>query len=225
VEEYRQKGYLPTAVFNYLSLLGWTPKGNEEVFLPDEIVPQFELTRVSKSSAVFDEQKLRWINGYHFSRWDTADLLPLVEDAIRNTDLSSKAVEDRMYLERVVDLLKGRVKVVDDFVKMGRYFWEDPEEYDQETVARFWPDTSVNALLKKWLVRLESLEEFDEEHLEKALRGLAEEEGVKAGLLIHPTRIALTGLGVSPGIFEVMALLGRETNLRRIRKAGEVLPD
>ena len=224
VAEYRHRGYLPTALFNYLALLGWTPKGNEEIFLPEEIVPQFEFTRVSKSSAVFDEQKLRWVNGFHFSRWAAADLLPLVEETFRKTGFASKATADRTYLKQVVDLLKSRVKMVEDFVEMGRYFWEDPEEYDGEAAAKYWPDSSVNALMQQWAARLESLEDFGEDSLEKALRDLADAEGVKAGRLIHPTRLALTGQGVSPGIFEVMALLGRETNLKRLRKAIEVLP-
>ncbi len=224
VDEYRQRGYLNTAVFNYLSLLGWTPKGNQEVFMPEELISQFDLARVSKSSALFDEQKLYWISDQHFSRWATEDLVPLADAELRKAGLIDDPEAQRSYTRQVTELLKTRLKLTSEIVKFGRYFWEDPGEYDQEAVARFWPDENVNNLMKKWVKRLESLEDFNKERIEKELRDLAKQLGVKAAELIHPTRIALTGFGVSPGIFEVMSLLGKRTNVRRLCRAIRSLP-
>lgn len=225
VEEYRQQGYLHTAVFNYLSLLGWTPKGNREVFMPEELITQFDLARVSKSGALFDEQKLYWISDQHFSQWTTEDLLPLAEAELRKAGLIDHPESQRSYISRVIDLLKTRLKLTSEIVKFGRYFWEDPTEFEQEAIERFWPDETVNTLMEKWLELLESLDEFSEERLEKELRSLAVHLEAKAAALIHPTRLALTGFGVSPGIFEVMSLLGKDTNIRRIRRAIQSLPE
>jgi len=224
VEEYRNKGYLNTALFNYLTLLGWSPKSNQEIFMPEELVPQFDLLRVSKSSAVFDEQKLYWVSDEHLKKWSAEDLQPLAAEELRNADFIDFDENQSPYLLQVLELLKSRLKVMSELVKFGRYFWEDPVEYDEEAVERFWPDRQVNAIMEKWVERLELIQDFNSEVIEEELRTLADQEGIKAAQLIHPTRIAVTGMGVSPDLFAVMELLGKDTSIGRVRKAITSIP-
>ncbi len=224
VEEYRNKGYLNTALFNYLTLLGWSPKSNREIFMPDELISQFVLLRVSKSSAVFDEQKLYWVSDEHFKRWSAEDLLPLAEKELQKVGLIELDENQRLYLLQVLELLKSRLKVMSELVKFGRYFWEDPQEYDEEAVTRFWSDRQVNAVMKKWADQLESIQDFNPETIEAELRSLADREGITAAQIIHPTRIAVTGMGVSPDIFTVMHLLGKDTCVCRFSNSLECLP-
>jgi len=223
VTEFREEGYLPTAMVNYLSLLGWSPKGNEEIFLPDDLIRRFDLLQVSKDDATFDEAKLRWVNGHHFSLWSTEDLIPLVKPVLEQAGLLD-ARKNGDYIFQVVGLLKTRVKSLEDFAVQGRYFWEDPQEYDSGAVERFWPEKQVNHRMDAWVNYLEGVEDFSSDNLENALRGFAEELGVEAADLIHPTRVAMTGTGESPGVFAVMSLLGKETLIRRLRAAIEQLP-
>ncbi len=224
VTEFRARGYLYTALVNYLSLLGWSPRGNEEIFLPEELISQFDIYRVSRDSATFDEPKLRWVNGHHFSRWEARDLVPLVRPVLVKAGLLQQEAEDSGYLLEIVRLLQTRVQTLEEFVTEGRYFWEDPVEYESDAVERFWPDEEVNRRMEAWRDRLASLKEFDRDTLEQELRGFADDLGVKAADLIHPTRIAMTGRGASPGVFTVMELVGQERLIRRIGRALDYLP-
>jgi glutamyl-tRNA synthetase len=223
VEDYRQKGYLYTALVNYLALLGWTPKSNEEIFMPEELIQQFDLLKVSKASATFDEKKLEWINGYHFSRWATSDLVPLVVPVLKNKGILDDDYNEN-YLFKVTDLLKSRVKTLYDFQDTGDYFWKEPREYDAKVAEKYWADDAVSDLMEQWLGQLKTIEDFNKNNLEKTLREFAEKAGVKAADIIHPTRLAITGTGVSPGIFEVMSLIGKERLIKRISTAIVKLP-
>jgi len=224
VAEYKKNGYLNTAILNYLSLLGWTPKSNEEIFFPDELIMEFDLLRVSKASATFDEKKLNWVSGEHFSKWTAEDLMPLVKPILVEKSIARENEIKGACLLKVINLLQSRVTTLNDFAKYGGYFWNAPTAFDEESAERFWPDQSVNESMKIWMQRLKSLDDFSVENLETALRDCAEEQGIKAAQLIHATRLAITGMGVSPGIFQVMSLLGRDQLLTRIEYAIEHLP-
>ena len=224
VSEYKEQGYLSTAPLNYLALLGWTPKSNEEIFMPDKLVEQFDLLRVSKKSAVFDEQKLAWVSQQHFSRWDATKLNPLVKHVLDEQEVVAADEIDAGYLNQVISLLQSRTRTLYDFAEYGRFFWQPPMTFDPDAVARFWNDEAVSTLMRGWKYEIESLEDFSADTLEGALRNFADSREKKAADLIHPTRLAITGKGVSPGIFQVMALLGQEQLINRIEYALETLP-
>lgn len=222
LSDYRKKGILSEALFNYLALLGWVPDENRELFARHELIKRFNLKTLSKNNAIFDQTKLEWLNGQYINQMPNEVILPLViklfieHDVIKNEDL----LQHREKLSRVIELLKSRVKVLPDFVSFGAYFFRDPSHFDEKPKAKYWTVESMRNL-ELLVESIENLDLFSEESAEKCLRSLADKISTKTGALIHPVRLALTGFGVSPGIFEVMAELGKETVLRRLRKAIE----
>ena len=233
VGAYREQGVLPEALVNFLALLGWTPPGQKEIVPIEEMIRDFELTAVSKSNAVFDLEKLAWMNSEYVRCLPAERLLPLVEKELasagllRESGVGSQKSEatDRESLEedrfkRSVLLLQSRARTVKDFSGAFRAFFTDDFEYDPEAEEKFWKDAALPALLDTLAERLAATEPFDLAGTEKTLRSLAEEKGVKAGLLINATRVALTGQAVAPGLFEVMLALGRERVISRLHRAA-----
>ena len=222
VSEYFDSGILPEAMVNYLALLGWSPGDNREIFTVQELIEAFSLEGISRKSAVFDPVKLEWVNSEHIKRYPTDALIDKVVPYLVEAGLlrQEEVAEKRPYLRSVLELFKGRMKTLRDLAKYGRYFFRDPERYDANALKKYWrPET------KEYLVRLkaelEKVENFSAEEIERALRGLAAQLGVPAAKLIHPERIVLTGFAVSPGLFEMMEVLGKETVLRRMENGLE----
>jgi glutamyl-tRNA synthetase len=222
VGEYRDQGILPEAMVNFLALLGWSPGGDQEVFDVDELIRRFSLEGINKKSAVFDPQKLEWMNGQHLSRLSAADLEPEITERIvraglaRAEDLAAR----RDWYHRLIDLLKVRARSLDDIVEQARSYLLDRVVYDEEAVRKHWKDPAeVRARLAALRQRLAAAPAWDEATLEAELRALADELGVGAGKLIHPLRVSLTGTAVSPGIFEVLVVMGPELALRRLDDA------
>jgi glutamyl-tRNA synthetase len=229
VGAYRQQGILPEALRNFLALLGWTPpkeaENPKEIVPLEEMVRSFRLEDVSKSNAVFDVEKLAWMNAEYLRGVPAERLLPLVENELKSAGLSQGPLspEERRRFEACVSLLQSRARSLGDFSVLGRAFFNDQFDYEPEAVKKFWKDPALPELLGALAERLGSAEPFDLQETEKTLRTLAGEKGVKAGLLINATRVALTGLGVAPGLFEVMLALGRERVVARLRRAAETL--
>jgi glutamyl-tRNA synthetase len=226
VADYERLGILPEAMVNFLALLGWNPGDEREVMTRDELVQAFSLERVQRKSAVFDTDKLEWLNGQYLSASTASRLAPGVADRLaeRGVEPDAWAARGEAWLHALVDLLKVRARTVDDLARQALpYLTADPP-MDPEAVARHWDRDAegARARLAALRRRLEGCE-WGEEPLEALVRGLAEEEGVGAGKLIHPLRVALTGQAASPGIFEVMVLLGREAVLERLDRALERL--
>ena len=217
VDAFRRAGFLPSALRNYLALLGWSPGDDREVMTTEELISEFSLRRVIKHSAIFDYRKLEWINSRHLRRLSEGELANLLYDYM----LSQGGMErvDRDLLPGVARLLGERVKTLADFIDQGGYFFHDKFDYDPQAVDRYWKGANTAALLFRVKESLESIPVFNPEEMEKSLRALVAEMGVKGGDIIHPLRLALTGKGVSPGIFETMAVLGRERVLNRLVKA------
>ena len=222
VGEYRDQGILPEAMVNFLALLGWSPGGDQEVFDVDELIRRFSLEGINKKSAVFDPQKLEWMNGQHLSRLSAADLEPEITERIvraglaRAEDLAAR----RDWYHRLIDLLKVRARSLDDIVEQARSYLLDRVVYDEEAVRKHWKDPAeVRARLAALRQRLAAAPAWDEATLEAELRALADELGVGAGKLIHPLRVSLTGTAGSPGIFEVLVVMGPELALRRLDDA------
>jgi len=225
VGAYREQGILPEALVNFLALLGWTPPGQKEIVSLEEMVQTFELEAVSKSNAVFDSAKLAWMNSEYLRHLPLARLLPDIEAELKSAGLWGEAFAagERAQFEATARLLQTRARSLKDFSHAGRAFFSDDFNYDPEAVKKFWKDPALPGLLAALADRLAAAEPFNLEQTEKVLRGLAEERGVKAGLLINATRVALTGQAVAPPLFDVMVTLGRERTRRRLRRAAEHL--
>jgi glutamyl-tRNA synthetase len=224
VSAYRDLGILPEALRNFLALLGWTPPGQQEIVSLDEMIRMFDLQSVSRSNAVFDPEKLAWMNAEYLRRLPRERLVPLVEEELRSAGvLGASSALDRDYIARAAVLLQSRARSLKDFSGAGRAFFSDDFTYDPEAIKRFWKEPGLAELLEALRQRLAHAEPFDAVQTERQLRALAEERGVKAALLINATRVALTGQAVAPGLFDVMAVLGRERVLERLRRAAEHL--
>jgi glutamyl-tRNA synthetase len=222
VGEYRMHGILPGALVNFLALLGWNPGDDTEVMAIEELIARFSLEGINRKSAVFDPQKLEWMNGQHLTLMPAERLEPRVTPAIVRAGLASAAelAARRDWYLALLDLLKVRARTIDDIVRQAEPYFREEIVYDQEAVAKQWKDRPATAdMLVAVRERLAELPTWTPDAMEQALRSLAETRGVAAGKLFQPLRVALTGLSVSPGIFDVLALLGRERSLQRISQA------
>lgn len=222
VGAYRDQGILPEALTNFLALLGWTPPDQKEILSLDEMVQAFSLDAVSKSNAVFDLDKLAWMNNEYLRHLPASRLLPLVEAELRSAGLwlASFAGSARERFESTTTLLQTRTRSLKDFSGSGRAFFTDDFEYDPGAVAKFWKDPALPSFLEALAGELSGLQPFDAESTERVLRSVAEANVVKAGVLINGSRVALTGQAVAPGIFEVMVALGRDAVVARLHRAA-----
>jgi len=218
VDEFRKMGVLPEALFNYLALLGWSPGDDREIFSREELIREFSLNRISKQNAVFDEKKLFWINSQYISARSAEELFPEVTRRwVEAGYIQEKEIPlHRSYLLRVIELLKSRMHILQEYVTYGIYYFRDPVQYDPKGIKKHLKDPEVWNRLERVMERLKGLKDFHQEAIEREIRALAEELGISAAKLIHPIRLAITGMNVSPGLFEVMEVLGKETVLRRL---------
>jgi len=225
VGAYRDQGILPEALVNFLALLGWTPPGGEEIVSRDAMVRDFDLTTVSKSNAVFDPEKLAWMNSQYLRGLSLDRLIPLVEEELKSAGLNSTLAASAEGFRETVALLQPRARTLKDFSQGSRAFFTDEFDYAPEARKKFWKEPSLPGLLGNLADRIEKSDTFDPETTEKILRGFAEENGVKAGLLINATRVALTGQAVAPGLFDVMKVLGLKRTVERLRGASNYLSE
>lgn len=220
VAAYRDEGILPQAMFNYLCLLGWSPKTDREIYTPAELIDIFSERGFNASNAVFDEDKLEAFNKAHLAAMSDHELAVLVAPLIVEAGFSTKYwLETRWeYLRKVVGILKDRARRVSDIVDMSRYFFEFTGKYDAEAEAKhFTPEAAVR--LTALADRFERLEELTHDNAEAALSKMAEEQGIGKGKLIHPTRLAVSGVPVGPGLYDILATLGKVHVVERMRKA------
>ena len=219
VSEYQTQGYLPEAMVNFLALLGWSPgSGDQEVFTRTELVERFTLEGISGGNAVFNPEKLDWFNQQHIVRLSSDEIVQRLKPSLEAMGLWDPDFEGdrRAWIGAIIDLLKPRSKRLADFVPQLRPFVVDRVERDPAAVDKYLSTTDILALLDEWRSRLATLDPFNAGTMEAALRALAEERGVKPAALIHATRVAVTGQAVSPGIFDVLQLVGRDRVLLRL---------
>lgn len=218
VMEYARLGYLPEAMVNFLALLGWSPGTDQQIFTRDELINVFSLEGIGGSSAVFDPEKLEWFNSQHIFRLPAEEiasrLKPLLEEAGLWRDELAGARRE-MFLG-VIELFKTRVKRLPDFIEAGRPFFEETVEYDPSAVKKHLAAPGLAAYVRALRGALASTDPFDEPTIEARLRKVAEDLGIPAGTLIHATRVAVTGKAVSPGLFEMLAILGRDRTMARL---------
>ena len=212
VMEYETQGYLPEAMFNFLALLGWGTGSNDELFTREELIQRFNLEGISGGNAVFNTEKLDWFNHQHLLRLNDAELIARLE-------------EPRLESERapaILALLRPRCKKLTDFADQLRPFFDDPDSYDADGIKKHLSAAgSADHLRALREVFAQSV--WQSVDLERDLRQLADARGIKAAVLIHATRLALTGRMVSPGLFEMLELIGRDSALRRLDRLAATL--
>ncbi len=211
VGSYRDEGFLPEAFRNFLALLGWSI-GDAEFMRTSEIVERFSLEGVSRTNAVFDRPKLEWFNVQYLQKLPIDELLPYIQGELERAQLWQPewASEKRDWFSKTVDLLRPRTRLLPDFATWARAFFSDAFEIDPAAREKFWKDERLGAMLGKLSDAIAALPSWDHDSCDHALRELAAAEGVKAGLLINATRVAIVGQAVAPPLFDTMVVLGQD---------------
>ena len=218
VQAFREQGYLPEALNNYLALIGWNPGTDQEMFNMEQLVETFDLGKVNKKSAVFDDKKLNWISGHHLMFRSNKDIL----DNVRSLTPEWGKTESDVYVMKVIDQLKVRSKTLIQLAEQSKYFFTDPESIDEVVKMNSWKD-STRELLVTYFKYISELDDWDQNSLESLLRTVANDAGVGAGKIIHPVRLALSGITHGPSLFIMMELLGKERCISRIRTVINLL--
>ncbi|NIM91415.1 MAG: glutamate--tRNA ligase [Candidatus Aminicenantes bacterium] len=216
VEEYKREGFLPEALANYLILLGWFPGEDQEILSLEEAVKLFDINDMSDVQAKFDIQKLRWLNGEYIMKEKNEDLLPLLKKQLSATKIDTSKFADE-YLTKLIDLYKIRMKTLSEFAGLTECFFQDDFKMDEEGKKKYLDKEENVENIRIFANRLEGLEDFSHEKIEKICRDIAEERSLKAAEIIHPTRLAISGKTKGAGLFEMMELLGKEKVLERMR--------
>ena len=240
IEEYRTGGYLQEALFNFLTLLGYAPPDGQEIISQENLIKVFSFDRVNKKSAVFDTNKLKWINSEYIKSMDDENLTDIFIEWNKNyssgtactkkIDLRPESKENsielfidsmtvqvsKAYLVKVIQLLKNRASTLNDLYQRSKYFFIDPTLYDKEGLDKYWTEDTKKYFLDFFQTLQNYSSTFKPEELEKFLREFSVDKKIKIGIIIHPLRLAMTGNTISPGIFDVMEVLGKEIVLRRI---------
>jgi glutamyl-tRNA synthetase/nondiscriminating glutamyl-tRNA synthetase len=222
VLEFRDQGYLPLAFLNFLAQMSWSP-GEERIYKLKELVSKFALNKVSKGSPVFDLNKLDWLNGQLISSMSAEELTPLVRKEMEASNLWQEAFaeEKKPWFDKMINLAKERSRTIRAFPKAAAPFLADEVTYDKAGVEKHLMDERLDLLLPKLMEDFQTLDEFIASEIERVLRHRAGQEGVKPALFIHALRMLVVGEPVSPGIFDVLELAGREKTLERMKRLSD----
>jgi glutamyl-tRNA synthetase len=225
IESYRENGFLPEAMINYLALLGWSFDEKTTIFSRQELIERFSLARVSKNPAVFDLAKLEWMNGYYIRELSVEDLAERLLPFAQKAGLVGSEVTDetRELFKKIAAVTRERMKLLSEFVFLADFFFKEEVEFDSKSVEKFLQANEGSRILELAYRSLESVEDFNHEVIEKALRETCDREGFKARQFLQPVRVAVTGRSVSPPLFETLEILGKERSLRRVSRALEIL--
>lgn len=215
---YRESGYLPEAVVNFLALLGWNPGNDQEVMSMEELIERFDLAHCSKSGAKFDYEKGKWFNHQYIQQKDNKEIARLFMPVLESHGVKA----DIDYVEKVVGMMKDRVSFVKDLWEVSSFFFVAPAAYDEKTRKKRWKEDSAVQLAELVEV-LRSREPFDIEGTENEVKAWIENKGYHLGNIMNATRLALVGEGKGPHIFDITEALGKEESIRRIQRAIEVL--
>lgn len=220
---YREEGYFPEAVTNFLALLGWNPGTEQEIFTIEELISAFSLERVNKSGARFDPDKTKWYNQHYMQTHDNTDLANAFMLSLKNKELDlPKDKNNADYIKQVVSLIKERATFVKDFWELGSYFFLAPSEYDEKAVKKQWKEDTV-AIMTQLLSLLEGTEDFGSENLETQVKQWISENELSFGKVMPPLRLVIVGEMKGPHIFDIMALIGKTDSINRIKTAITVL--
>ena len=224
VMEYERQGYLPEAMVNFLALLGWSPGADRELMSVPELIDHFSLDGISGGNAVFNTEKLDWMNAQYLARLPIESLAALARPRLAAAALDrSPIVQSSASFHRLLELLRPRAKTLNDFVEQARPLLVETVEYEAAALEKHASAAGTGEHLAALVEALGVVSPFDEPHVETAVRSTAAERGIKGGQLIHAVRVGLTGRAASPGLFEVIVLLGRDETRRRLERLVAVL--
>lgn len=215
---FREQGYFPEAVINFLALLGWNPGTEQELFTLQELVEQFDISKCSKAGARFDYQKGIWFNHEYILKKTDSEIAQLFAPIVAGNGID----ESMERVTKVVSMMKDRVSFVKELWPLCSFFFIPPTEYDEKTVRKRWKTDSPQ-VMAELADLLEGLDDFSLEHQEHVVMSWVEEKGYKLGDVMNAFRLALVGIGKGPGMFDISAFLGKEETLNRLRKAIEVI--
>jgi len=218
VTEYQEKGYLPEAIVNFIALLGWAPGEDRELMTRGEMVRDFSIEGIGKSGAVFDLEKLNWMNGVYLRQLSSARYVELAKPFLEQAGLLADGPSDE-YLTQVLSLEQERAKTLAELPELTAFFFREPESYDEKGEAKWFRREGAAESLAAIRDALSRVEDWSVASLEIALRTLADTRGEKVGPVIHTTRLAVTGRTAGPGLFETLAVLGQERVLARLERA------
>ena len=215
---YRESGYLPEAVVNFLALLGWNPGNDQEVMSMEELIQAFDLHHCSKSGAKFDYEKGKWFNHQYIQKRSNQEIATMFQPILESHGIQA----DPAYVEKVVGMMKNRVNFVKELWETCSFFFVAPTEYDEKTRKKRWKEDSA-AQLSEMMELLKVREPFDIEGTENEVKAWIESKGYHLGNIMNATRLALVGEGKGPHIFDITEALGKEESLRRIQRAIDIL--
>ncbi|GAB3331310.1 glutamate--tRNA ligase [Hymenobacter humi] len=215
---YREDGYLPEAFINFLAFLGWNPGSQQEIFSMDELIAAFSIERVSKSPARFDQNKVKWYNEHYLRAKSDAELAPYLLNALAEHGIAC----DQAKAEQIVSVMKERVSFPKDFWQEAKYFFQAPDSYDEQVVSKKWNPQVANALAA-YAVALPGTPETAAEGLKALFSQTVESQGLKPGQVLQALRVAVTGAGAGPDLFETLAILGKAEVATRLRTAVAAL--
>jgi nondiscriminating glutamyl-tRNA synthetase len=218
VLDWRDDGYLPETLVNYVALLGWTPADNREIFDRHELIEAFSIDRLGQSAAKFDIKKLQWLNGQHIRRLSAEDLLERLLPIIHKAGLDTTK-KSRDWLLRMAAICQEKISTLNEIVAYTDFFFVDPAAYEEKAVKKQWQQDGATDRMNKLIGVMNSVTDWTRENLKHAYEALVAEQGIQIGQLVHPTRLALTGKSVGPGLFELAELLGKESSIARMKKA------
>lgn len=218
VRAYKAEGYLPEAFFNYISLLGWGSEDSQDIFSSEELIQAFSIERCQKASAVFDPNKLLWMNGYYMRQTTPERILELSKPFLAEAGVidDNTSGERLAYLEKAVALEQEKIKLLKDVPYHVAFFVKEPD-YEEKAVSKYLTEAGKK-VLSEVMSELEKCADWTISSLEEAVRRFCEEKGCKAGDVFHPVRVAVSGKTKGPGLFEMLELLGREKVMERIKK-------
>ena len=224
VNRYREQGYLPEAMLNFVVRLGWSYDDKQEIFSVDELIAKFDLARIGKSGSVFDIKKLEWLNSHYINQLDIAARTDAVIPFWQAEGLLDNLTADRDWLEGIVEAVGERLTTLQDIIPQTRYFFTDAFEYDPKAVKKWWGGSvekkeRTREILINILQILEGISDYDIETVEAAIWEYTDEHNVKRVAAMQALRIALTGTSFGPSLFDIVVLLGRDEVLKRIPKA------
>jgi len=217
VEDYRDKGFLKEALINFVALLGWNAGDDKEFYNINELIESFSLERVNKAGAVFDFQKLNWLNAEHLRKKSKQELLHLLKDEIQKSNYKDNSYSDD-YLILVIEAMKERVSFIKEFIDTCTYFYIAPSVFEQKSIEKNWKSETPEHL-NKLLIEFNSLTNPTKEDFEHTLAKVSEELNVGKGKLIHPLRLAVSGQSTGPGMFDLLFILGKDEVVKRIETA------
>lgn len=217
VQEFRDLGYLPEALLNYLALLGWSSGEDIDFWKADELIKHFDLAGVSRSPAIYDTGKLTWMNGHYLSEASNERIMALLEDEAKSRGWLND--HNRSYFVEVLNLVRSRCKTLMDFFDSATYFFEEVSSYDEKGLKKYFAKENCPDILNKVIELIGELESFKAEPIENEIRKEAEALNMKAADFIHPTRLALSGRTSTPGLFELMEIMGKNKCIERINNA------